>query len=79
MKKFEVGKKYKNCGLSGEPVMVVDNIFTCNYVDKDGDCWSQDAEYLDERTFDGEGWCVATLEELNDGLCVELVEEGAGL
>lgn len=68
-KQFIVGKAYKTTVpyfFTNGGVTSIGVTFTCDAIDKAGDCWSNNLNKIKQNT------CVVSLSELEDGLVVEV-------
>lgn len=80
MKTFKKGAWYQateNLDACGGLFTVPDDgKFQCCAVDADGDCWSDTpgVTFEGKQLYDGEGWCVASQEELNNGAVIGVGE-----
>ena len=66
---FVVGKTYKTTIPNFFPyggITSIGETFTCNSVDENGDCWSNNLNKIKQDT------CVVSLSELEDGSVVEV-------
>ena len=69
---FKVGSFYKRVKETeaGDGIKFdsESNVFQCHYISDEGCAWTMNCSYDGARCDDdGEGWCVATPKDLNDG------------
>nr|WP_024308536.1 hypothetical protein [Pseudomonas sp. P818] len=77
MASFEIGKSYKpvypDSFFSADSwLSLIGESFVCHAIDESGDCWSMDVTFKGDTCMDGEGWCTASPEDLEDGRVIAI-------